>query len=64
MECRERQTWVEKSSTRRGLLSMLSSVYNPLALGAPFILKRRRIIPQLCQEKLQWDEKKVSISEA
>ena len=37
---------------------MLSSVYNPLALGAPFILKGRRIIPQLCQEKLQWDEER------
>ena len=30
---------VEKPSTRRGLLSMLSSVYDPLGLGAPFMLK-------------------------
>ena len=46
----------EKPSTRHGLLSMLSSVYDPLGLGAPFMLKRRQIIQQLWQEKLQWDE--------
>ena len=42
--------------TRLGLLSILSSVYNPLGLGTPFMLKGRQIIQQLCQEKLQWDE--------
>ena len=47
---------VEKPSTRRGLLSMLSSVYDPLGLGAPFMLKGRQIIQQLCQQKVQWDE--------
>ena len=47
---------VEKPSTRHGLLSMLSSVYDPLGLGAPFMLKRRQIIQQLWQEKLQWDQ--------
>ena len=36
---------------------MISSVYNPIGLGAPFILTGRRIIQQLCQEKLQCDEK-------
>ena len=46
----------EKPSTRRGLLSMLSSVYDPLGLGAPFMFKARQIIQQLCQQKLQWDE--------
>ena len=47
---------VEKLSTRRGLISMLSSVYDPLGLGAPFMLEGRQIIQQLCQDKLQWDE--------
>ena len=46
---------VEKSSRRHGLLSMLSSVYDPLGLAAPFMLKGRQIIQQLCQGKLQWD---------
>ena len=48
--------FVEKPSTRHGLLSMLSSIYDPLGLGAPFMLKGRQIVQQLCQEKLQWDE--------
>ena len=47
---------VEKPSTRRGLLSMLSSVYDLLGLGAPFVLKGREIIQQLRQEKLKWEE--------
>ena len=32
---------VEKPSTRRRLLSMLSSVYDPVGLGSPFMLKGR-----------------------
>ena len=47
---------MDKPSTRRGLLSVLSSVFDPLGLGTPFMLKERQIIKQLCQEKLQWDE--------
>ena len=47
---------MEKPSTRHGLLSILSSVYNSLRLGAPFMLKERQIIQQLCQKKFQCDE--------
>ena len=43
-------------STRRGLSSMLSSIYDPLGLGAPFLLKERLIIQQLCRDRLSWDE--------
>ena len=32
---------VERPSTRRGLLSMLIIVYDPLSLGGSFMLKRR-----------------------
>ena len=32
----------EKLLTRRGMLSTLSSIYNPLGLGAPFLLKANR----------------------
>ena len=47
----------ENSSAGRGLLSMLSSIYDPLALGAPFLLKGKLIIQQLCRDRLGWDEK-------
>ena len=46
----------ENPSARRGLLSMLSSIYNTLGLGAPFLLKGRLIIQQLCRDRLSWDE--------
>ena len=37
----------DKPLTKRGLLSTLSSVYDPLGLGAPFFLKGRQIIQHL-----------------
>ena len=46
----------ENQSTRRGLLSMLSSIYDPLGLGASFLLKGRWIIQQLCRDRLGWHE--------
>ena len=41
--------------TRRGVLSVLSSIYDPLDFGAPF-LKGNQIIKRLCQLNLKWDE--------
>ena len=37
----------DKPETRRGLLAALSSVYDPLCLGAPLLLKGRLIIQRL-----------------
>ena len=47
---------VENPSTIQGLLSMLNSIYDSLGLGAPFLLKGRLIIQQLCRDRLGWDE--------
>ena len=46
----------DKILTKHGLLSTLSSAYDPLRLGAPFLLKGRHIIQQLCRNRLNWDE--------
>ena len=46
----------DKATTRHGLLAVLSSVYDPLGLGAPFLLKDRLIIQRLCKNNLNWDE--------
>ena len=46
----------DKPTTRHGLLAALSSVYDPLSLGAPFLLKGRLIIQRLCRNNLKWDE--------
>ncbi|XP_072014570.1 uncharacterized protein [Amphiura filiformis] len=42
--------------TRRGLLSTVSSVYDPLGFGAPAILPARQILQDLCRQKLGWDD--------
>ena len=46
----------DKPATKRGILSELSSVHDPLCLASPFILKDRRIIQRLCQGNTGWDD--------
>ena len=45
-----------KPMTRRGVLSVLSSVCDPLGFGARFSLKGKQILQKLCQQGLKWDE--------
>ena len=45
-----------KPVTRHGLLAALSNVYDPLGLGAPFLLKGHQIIQNLCSNNLTWDD--------
>ena len=45
-----------KPLTKRGILSMLSSVYDPLGIASPFVLKARKIMQDLCRIKIGWDE--------
>ena len=47
---------MEQPLTKRGVLSMLSSVYDPLGLASPFVLRARRIIQNLCRTKIGWDD--------
>ena len=46
----------DKPVTRNGLLAVLSSVYDPLGLGAPFLLKDHQIMQNLCRNHLTWDD--------
>ena len=46
----------EKPPTRRGMLSIISSVYDPLGFISPFVLRAKIILQQLCRQKLSWDE--------
>ena len=34
---------------------MLSSIYDPLGLVSPFLLKGRKMIQELCKDSFQWD---------
>ena len=46
----------EKPMTRRGILSVVSSLYDPLGLAAPVILVGKQILQDLCREGAQWDD--------
>ena len=43
-----------KPLTRRGLLAMLSSIYDPLGLVSSFLLKDRKIIQELRKDSFQY----------
>ena len=45
-----------KPLTKRGILSMLSSVYDPLGIASPFVLGARKVMQELCRTKLGWDD--------
>ena len=43
--------------TRRGILSSISSIYDPLGLVSPFLLKGRKILQEITSEKnSSWDD--------
>ena len=45
----------DKPFTRRGILSVVSSVYDPLGFAAPFILLAKEILQSLCRTSMGWD---------
>lgn len=42
--------------TRRGVLSTVASVFDPVGFVAPFILVGKQILRDLCKDKIGWDE--------
>ena len=46
----------DKQVTRRGILSVVSAVFDPLGLVSPFVLKGKLLLRDLCREDLGWDE--------
>ena len=47
---------MKKPTTRRGILSVASSVYDPLGFLAPFTLSAKLMLQELCKKKIGWDE--------
>lgn len=45
-----------KPSTKRGILSVISQLFDPLGLLAPYLLQGRNIMQRACQEGCEWDE--------
>ncbi|XP_078355245.1 uncharacterized protein LOC144639837 [Oculina patagonica] len=55
---RFRITIKDKPLTRRGILSIVSSIYDPLGFAAPFALNAKKLLQDLIkEEKLGWDDK-------
>ncbi|XP_064639787.1 uncharacterized protein LOC135495255 [Lineus longissimus] len=46
----------KKPETRRGILSLTSSVFDPLGLASPCILTAKLILQELCRIGLGWDD--------
>ena len=42
--------------TRRGILSLSSSVFDPFGLTAPYALTPKCILQELCKNNMQWDD--------
>lgn len=47
----------EKAPTRRGILSTVSSMYDPLGFVAPIILPTKQLLQNLCSLNYSWDER-------
>ncbi|XP_021324883.3 uncharacterized protein [Danio rerio] len=46
----------DHSPTRRGLLSVIASLYDPLGFVAPFTLSGKHILQELCCRGIGWDD--------
>ncbi|XP_054752108.2 uncharacterized protein LOC129257739 [Lytechinus pictus] len=46
----------EKPPSRRGILSMISSLYDPLGFVAPFVLPAKMLLQSICRRGADWDQ--------
>ena len=51
-----RLTLQDKPLTRRGVLSTVMSIYDPLGLIAPIVLTGKQILQELCNLSVDWDD--------
>ncbi|XP_028404802.1 uncharacterized protein LOC114527367 [Dendronephthya gigantea] len=47
---------MKEIKTRRGILSLVSSMYDPMGFASPFVLPAKQVLQRLCQAKYGWDE--------
>lgn len=46
----------DRPLTRRGILSTISSIYDPLGMLSPVILTVKKILRDLCRREIGWDD--------
>ena len=59
---RIKTSYIAKPATRRGVLSITSSIFDPLGLLAPFTLRGKLIFQDEVRQKTDWDDKLSSTS--
>ena len=45
-----------RNLTKRVMLSIVSSIYDPLGFTSPFVMEGRQLLQHLCNQNVQWDE--------
>ena len=48
-------TLKDRPATRRGILSAVSAVYDPLGFLSPVVLSGKRILQDICRDQIDWD---------
>ncbi|XP_020567593.2 uncharacterized protein LOC105356562 [Oryzias latipes] len=46
----------DQPATRRGVLSVVASLYDPLGFVAPFLLVGKRVLQEMCRHGTGWDD--------
>ena len=46
----------ERPMSKRGILAIVGSVYDPFGLISPYVLVARQLLRELCRSKIGWDE--------
>lgn len=49
-------TLKDQSETRRGILSTVASIYDPLGFLPPYVLTGKRILQEMCRQGTCWDK--------
>ncbi|XP_038073422.1 uncharacterized protein LOC119741653 [Patiria miniata] len=50
------QEKVNPKPTRRNILSVMSSIFDPFGATSPFVLRAKMILQSLCRNKIGWDD--------
>lgn len=49
-------TLKDQPPTRRGILSTVAAIYDPLGFIAPYVLKGKGILQEMCRQGMDWDD--------
>ena len=50
------QSHLQHPATRRGILSAVASLFDPLGFMSPYVLKGKRILQEMCRRGVGWDD--------